>query len=148
MIVFAYIFDICIARILSTNKIFWKQKLNLSRILCTGVMALDFLLAYPNIGVPRFSRFLRPVQCILISTNLYEKLISVLQAALAAGKPLSLLLLTIFVFSIAGMEFFADSKDWMQFKEEQVDCGFDFRDVYHSFVSLYVLLTTENTPAS
>ena len=146
VIVFAYIFDICIARILSTNKIFWKQKLNLSRILCTGVMALDLLLAYPNIGVPRFSRFLRPVQCILISTNLYEKLISVLQAALAAGKPLSLLLLTIFVFSIAGMEFFADSKDWMQFKEEQVDCGFDFRDVYHSFVSLYVLLTTENYP--
>lgn len=146
IIVFLYVFDICIGRILSTNKIFWRQKLNMSRILCTGIMGVDLVLAYINVGVPRFSRFLRPMQCILLSANLYSKLISVLQAGLAAGKALSLLLLTIFVFSLAGMEFFSNSKDWIQFSEEQITCGFDFSDIYHSFVSLFVLLTTENYP--
>ena len=146
VIVSMYVFDICIGRILSTNRIFWRQKLNLSRILCTAIMGLDLILTYADVGTPRFSRFLRPMQCILLSSNLYGKLISVLQAGLAAGKALSLLLLTIFVFSIAGMELFSAGDNWIQFPEERKVCGFDFRDVYHSFVSLWVLLTTENYP--
>ncbi|QDZ20047.1 ion transporter [Chloropicon primus] len=145
-IVSIYIFDICIERILSTNRIFWRQKLNLSRILCTGIMCLDLILAYCDIGVPRFSRFLRPVQCILLSKNLYDKLISVLQAAMAAAKPLSLLILTTFVFSVAGMELFSDWSNWIQFEEEKIECDFNFSNVYRAFVSLYVLVTTENFP--
>ena len=142
-----YFLDLATSRFLTTHLVFFGYMFNIWKIAVISIMISDSIVFSISAGeTPRYSRFLRPIMCFMLSRTLYDKALAVLKASLVAGRALFLLLFVIVVFSVAGMELFGDSQDWIQFADERHTCGFDFRDVYHSFAAMYVLLTTENYP--